>query len=210
MYIQCVGRGTRIFPGKDNLLLLDFLWHSALHNLCKPSTLLASTEEEAKHIDEKQDKSGWAIDLETALADAQMDIKTERESALARYIDAHKGKKSKTIDPVAFGLSIDDDRIIAYDPTYGWEKEEASDAQKQYLDKVGFDASTMTKGYASKLLNAVSERRDKGLCTPKQMNCLMRQGLDATNFTFEEAKAKIDWYKKNVWKNKGGYRRRRG
>ena len=28
LYSQMVGRGTRLHPGKDDLLLLDFLWHT--------------------------------------------------------------------------------------------------------------------------------------------------------------------------------------
>ncbi|MDR3052565.1 MAG: DEAD/DEAH box helicase, partial [Coriobacteriales bacterium] len=37
LYAQMVGRGTRINPGKENLLLLDFLWHTARHELCHPA-----------------------------------------------------------------------------------------------------------------------------------------------------------------------------
>ncbi|WP_240335346.1 DEAD/DEAH box helicase [Paraliobacillus sediminis] len=29
LYIQMIGRGTRLYPGKTELLLLDFLWHPA-------------------------------------------------------------------------------------------------------------------------------------------------------------------------------------
>ena len=28
LYSQIIGRGTRIWPGKDHLLVLDFLWQS--------------------------------------------------------------------------------------------------------------------------------------------------------------------------------------
>ena len=31
LYCQMVGRGTRLSPGKDHLLLLDFLWHTERH-----------------------------------------------------------------------------------------------------------------------------------------------------------------------------------
>ena len=36
LYCQCVGRGTRLSPGKKELLLLDFLWNTARHDLCRP------------------------------------------------------------------------------------------------------------------------------------------------------------------------------
>lgn len=31
LYSQMVGRGTRLYPGKEDLLLLDFLWHTEKH-----------------------------------------------------------------------------------------------------------------------------------------------------------------------------------
>lgn len=45
-YAQMVGRGTRIHPGKTDLLLLDFLWISRQHNLAKPASLIAHDENE--------------------------------------------------------------------------------------------------------------------------------------------------------------------
>ena len=39
LYSQMVGRGTRLHPGKENLLLLDFLWHTERHELCHPAHL---------------------------------------------------------------------------------------------------------------------------------------------------------------------------
>ena len=51
-YAQMVGRGTRIHPGKSDLLLLDFLWISRQHNLAKPASLIAHDENEAgRHRD---------------------------------------------------------------------------------------------------------------------------------------------------------------
>jgi superfamily II DNA or RNA helicase len=38
LYCQMVGRGTRLFPGKEDLLLLDFLWHTEKHELCRRRT----------------------------------------------------------------------------------------------------------------------------------------------------------------------------
>ena len=37
LYCQMVGRGTRLCEAKDDLLLLDFLWHTERHELCHPS-----------------------------------------------------------------------------------------------------------------------------------------------------------------------------
>ena len=39
LYSQMVGRGTRLAPNKDHLLLLDFLWHTERHELCHLSLI---------------------------------------------------------------------------------------------------------------------------------------------------------------------------
>ena len=48
LYSQMVGRGTRLFPGKSHLLLLDFLWHTERHELCHPANLICENPEVAK------------------------------------------------------------------------------------------------------------------------------------------------------------------
>ena len=49
LYSQMVGRGTRLFPGKDHLLLLDFLWHTERHELCHPASLICENAEVAQN-----------------------------------------------------------------------------------------------------------------------------------------------------------------
>jgi superfamily II DNA or RNA helicase len=51
LFSQQVGRGTRIHPGKENLLLLDFLWLSREHNLVRPASLIARDEVEQAQIE---------------------------------------------------------------------------------------------------------------------------------------------------------------
>lgn len=50
LYCQMVGRGTRIAPGKDHLLLLDFLWHTERHELCHPASLICESPEVAQRM----------------------------------------------------------------------------------------------------------------------------------------------------------------
>ena len=47
LFTQMVGRGTRLSPstGKRNLLLLDFLWLTSTHDLCRPACLLSADPE---------------------------------------------------------------------------------------------------------------------------------------------------------------------
>ena len=63
LYSQIIGRGTRMWPGKDHLLVLDFLWQSSEHSLIRPAHLIAEDEADAKAL---TDKMGGDGDLEEA------------------------------------------------------------------------------------------------------------------------------------------------
>ncbi|MFR6031931.1 MAG: DEAD/DEAH box helicase [Bacilli bacterium] len=50
LYAQIIGRGTRTCEGKDNLLVLDFLWQSEQHSLCHPASLIADKSDVAEQM----------------------------------------------------------------------------------------------------------------------------------------------------------------
>ena len=52
LYCQMIGRGTRLAPGKDHLLVLDFLWHTTRHELCRPACLICESAEVAEKMTE--------------------------------------------------------------------------------------------------------------------------------------------------------------
>ena len=67
LYSQMVGRGTRLSPGKDHLLLLDFLWHTERHELCHPANLICENEEVAQQMTRNMEEAAGApVDLEEA------------------------------------------------------------------------------------------------------------------------------------------------
>ena len=86
LYAQMVGRGTRLYPGKDHLLLLDFLWHTERHDLCRPAHLIAGSEDIAKKMTEQINESQLALDLEDVEEKAESDVVAEREAALANQL----------------------------------------------------------------------------------------------------------------------------
>ena len=63
LYSQMVGRGTRLSPGKDHLLLLDFLWHTERHELCHPANLICENPEVAQKMTENLEASAvpWTL-----------------------------------------------------------------------------------------------------------------------------------------------------
>lgn len=106
LYSQMVGRGTRLCEGKTELLLLDFLWHTERHELCRPACLIAENEEVAKKMTEKIADAGCPVDIEEAERAAADDVVAEREEALAKQLAEMRKRKKKLVDPLQFELSI--------------------------------------------------------------------------------------------------------
>ena len=79
LYCQMVGRGTRLSPGKDHLLLLDFLWHTEKHELCHPASLICENEEVAQKMTENLEKeAGMPVDIEEAEKTASEDVVAQK------------------------------------------------------------------------------------------------------------------------------------
>ena len=107
LYSQMVGRGTRLYPGKDHLLLLDFLWHTERHELCHPANLICDNEEVAQQMTKNMEEAaGCPIDIEEAEKKASEDVVAQREEALAKQLAEMKRRKKKLVDPLQFEMSI--------------------------------------------------------------------------------------------------------
>ena len=81
------GEGNPLCPGKDHLLLLDFLWHTERHELCHPASLICENEEVAQRMTENLEKdAGCPVDIEEAEKQASEDVVAQREEALAKQL----------------------------------------------------------------------------------------------------------------------------
>ena len=185
LYAQMVGRGTRLSPGKENLLILDFLWLCKKHNLCKPANLVADNVDDAEKI--TRDTEEDEIDLFDALSDAE----EQRRTALAAELARQQKKKSKLINPLDAFTILDDTELMDYEPLFAWEQAEATPAQIQALEKWGLDAEGITRGFACKIIGKMINRKNEGLATLKQINALKRHGYEPLDWTFEQASKKI-------------------
>lgn len=195
LYVQMIGRGTRPAPGKEDLLILDFLWMSERHDLCRPADL--STDEPEDRITVVRESEREEIDL----FDAASDAAEARRQKLAEELAKQRGKKQRLIDPLQWFVSIDGMDLLDYEPVFEWEKEEITERQKSFLEKSGIDAAQICKGQASKIIDRVINRRNQGLATPKQVMCLERFGYrDVGQWPFELAKRKIDELAAVNWK----------
>ena len=204
LYSQMVGRGTRLSKGKEDLLLLDFLWMTERHELCHPAHLICTNDEVAQKMTENlaEDDSGEAIDLEEAESEASEDVVAQREKALADELAAMKHRKRKLVDPLQFEMSIQAEDLANYIPAIGWESAPASDKQLQALEKFGiFPDQIENAGYANKLLDKLSIRMDEGLTTPKQIRFLEGKGFQHVGtWDFHEASKLIDRIAGNGWR----------
>lgn len=189
LYSQMVGRGTRLSEGKKNLLLLDFLWHTERHELCRPACLIAGNQEVAQKITDNLAQAGIPVDLEEAEKQASEDVVAQREASLAKTLHDLKGRKKKLVDPLQFEMSIQAADLSGYVPAFGWEAAPPSDAQKTALEKAGiFPDEIECAGKASLILDKLNKRKREGLSTPKQIRCLERYGFQHVGeWTFQQA-----------------------
>ena len=203
LYCQMVGRGTRLAPGKDHLLLLDFLWHTERHELCHPAHLICESEEVARKMTENLEKdAGCPIDIEEAEKTASSDVVAQREEALAKQLSEMKRRKRKLVDPLQFEMSIQAEDLAGYVPAFGWEMAPPSEKQKKALEKLGILPDEIDNaGKASKLLERLDKRRMEGLTTPKQIRFLESRGFQHVGtWQFENARILIDRIAGNGWK----------
>lgn len=202
LYCQMVGRGTRLAPGKEHLLLLDFLWHTERHELCHPAHLICENEEVAKQMTANLENATYPVDIEEAERTAAEDVVAQREEALAQKLAEMKRRKRKLVDPLQFEMSIQAEDLAGYVPAFGWEMAPPSDSQKQTLEKLGIMPDEIENaGKASKLLERLEKRKQEGLTTPKQIRFLEGRGFQHVGtWQFETAKRLIDRIAGNGWK----------
>lgn len=202
LYCQMVGRGTRLSPGKDHLLLLDFLWHTERHELCRPASLICDSKEVAQQMTESLEKAGCPVDIEEAEKSASEDIVAQREEALAKKLAEMKRRKKQLVDPLQFEMSIQAEDLSGYVPTFGWEMGPVTDGQKKTLEKLGIlpDGIDNT-GKAAKILDRLDRRRQEKLTTPKQIRFLEGRGFQHVGtWQFETARKLIDRIAANGWR----------
>ncbi len=190
LYTQMVGRGLRLAAGKTDCLVLDFHGNAGRHKLVCPADVLAGeplddkTRERVRAICEKGEEPTKAIER----------VK-EEEIAEARRVAASKGVKAEAkytateVNP----FSILGVRPVASDGP------EMSEAQRHLLERAGIKTGNITSRDASRAIEAIIDRRKKGLCTMKQATLLARFGY-STNLTMEQASALIDRLSANGWR----------
>ena len=196
LYSQMVGRGTRLSPetGKEDLLLLDFLWHTERHELCHPANLICDSDEVARKMTAKIEAAGCPVDIQEAEQKASEDVVAQREESLAKQLSEMRSRRRKLVDPLQFEMSIQAQDLSGYVPSFGWEMGPPSEKQRQSLERYGILPDEIENaGKATLLLDRLSKRREAGLTTPRQIRCLENFGFrHVGTWSFTAAKHMID------------------
>lgn len=202
LYSQMVGRGTRLSPGKTDLLLLDFLWMTDKHELCRPADLVCEDRTVARQMTEHLAETGCPEDIEEAAAQASEDVVAQREEALAKQLEEQRRKRAKLVDPLQYEMSIQAEDLAGYVPAFGWEAGPPSEQQTAALEKLGILPDAVeSAGKAALLLDRLNKRRDEGLTTPKQIRCLEKYGFQHVGtWSFEAARHMIDRIAAQGWR----------
>lgn len=203
LYSQMVGRGTRLAPGKENLLILDFLWHTERHELCRPAALIAKDSTVANIMTQKlEEASGEMMDIELLEMEAEKDAIAEREASLAEKLKEMRKRKRKLVDPLQYEMSIMAEDLSSYVPAFGWEMGPPTDKQKSALEKLGILPDEIeSAGKANLLLDSLNKRRSEGLSTPKQIRLLEQRGFKNVGmWSFDTANNMIGRIAANNWR----------
>ena len=145
LFAQQIGRGTRIHPGKDHLLVLDFLWMSHRHDVVRPAALVAASEEEAARI---QGDGDLIENVEQARAD--------RLAKLARELEALKARKAREFDLLEFAIALGEEELSDFEPVSRWHCDPVTPGQRDCLLRCGIGlAGIRNKGHASAVIDRV-------------------------------------------------------
>lgn len=202
LYSQMVGRGTRICDGKKDLLLLDFLWLTDRHELCRPADLVCEDHAVAQQMTDNLAAAGCPEDIEEAAAQASEDVVAQREESLAKQLAEQRRKKARLVDPLQYEMSIQAEDLSGYVPSFGWEAGPPSAEQTAALEKAGILPDAVDcAGKASLLLDRLAKRRSEGLTTPKQIRCLERYGFrHVGTWSFDAARNMINRISAGGWR----------
>lgn len=177
LYNQALGRGTRIHPTKEDLLILDFLYQSEKHDLCRPAHLICKNPEEADAITELAvEKSKGCDESESMdLQDLMSETQVKREEGLKAKLEAHKNRKAKFIDASDYAIQQGEFDVAEFQPTMKWESAAITEKQARVLERAKIDVETVRgKGHASKLIDLIFRNQKLQLATPAQRMMMRR------------------------------------
>lgn len=212
LFVQAVGRGTRVLPGildgltdasarraaiaasaKPDLLILDPLWLTDRLELIQPAQLITGDP----HVLERVKREGDLIENEEA---AERDL----AASLMREAAKNRARKGRLFDPLEKAVSLGLDDIVNYRPGNAWEARPPTATQIDELMKLGVDPQGVRCfGLASKWIQKARQREKLGLCSFKQMSFLEKLGLDSPSMIAKDEASRITKNQMLYWTSHG-------
>lgn len=179
-YAQMVGRGTRIAPGKKDLLVLDFVPANCRHSLVQAVDIFGRDKEEvverARAFAAQASEEGEAMSLERALELARQEQEAQEADVVYQLLRR---------DPYA-AVGIDLEQFAKGPKRGGAPTEE----QLQMIQKAGLPSKLVedySSGQVEELREHLLDRKAVGLCSPKQAKQLLALGVDPRDVYRDEA-----------------------
>lgn len=192
VYVQRVGRGMRLAPGKRDCLVLDFVGNSR-HRLVGPADALAAgINATTAEIVDRLIADG-ETDPEAALVEAERLAAQKLEQAAKLALVVYRQRE---VDPFI------GDQMPPPDPTKPWANEPATEKQLGALERFGISEipAGLSKGDAGRMLDALTERTRLGLATVPQCRIIQRSlKLDTRGMTKTRATELIVKAKTRGW-----------
>lgn len=169
LFAQMIGRGTRLHPGKQDCLVLDFVGNAGKHTLIGPEDVLA----------------GRVLDAETRAAVQGLAAENPELAALdllemaQDWLAGEQERKSEqaALTAVATFYTEVVDLFVGH-VKRDTSDEPAHDYQRRALGWAGLEAPEgLSAGDAAQLLLALQERKEQGKATPKQVRWLISQRM---------------------------------
>jgi superfamily II DNA or RNA helicase len=173
LYMQVVGRGTRLHPGKQDMLLLDFSGDAGRHRLIGPIDCLlgygVDVDDSVRAAYDRQLASAQ-LDLEAVTAELEQRANIHAHDVIVRY-------HADEIDPF---LGADNVDAMEVDPA--WEQQPVPKHTLSLLKKMGVTVTTLPHDFsradAERLVSRLVARQKRGLCTYAQAKRLAKSGID--------------------------------
>jgi len=188
LHAQIVGRGLRPYPGKSDLLLLEFTGNSGKHQLASAIDILGGK------YDEEEIEAAKTIIRERpgtragdAMVEAHEAIETKKRNEAARklLIAARANYTKRDYNPFDV-MHMKATREERWSERFGGAV--PSDAQLAYLAARKVDVpKDLTKAKASALIGNLKKREVLGLANYNQTKKLESYGIPAINLSYKKA-----------------------
>jgi superfamily II DNA or RNA helicase len=183
MYKQAVGRGTRLYPGKKNCLLIDFNYLTDRPGLIVPANLFDDSEvnEEVANavarLTRKPGKKG--DDLLDVIEEAKAEVEEEKEKKRRERVEVKAKKREIKYRKVVYDPLLSPDCQSTIGEGESRDSGYANDGQISLLDSFGV-ARPENYSYelAESMIAELDRRKKAGLASYKQCQLLARNGYD--------------------------------